>query len=411
MVVRGLSFDIVMYTIVMDGLFKVGTEDMFQTILKFNLVPNCVAYSALLDGYCKVGDMEPAELVLQNMDKEHVLPNVVTFSSIMNGYAKKGMLNKAVVCEQEAAVRFYKEMKSQGLEENNVIFDILLKNLKRVGRMEEAESLIKDMCSWGLCPDIVNSLIDGYFNDGNESAALSIIHEMTEKNTQFDVVAYNALIKGLLKLGKYDPESVFPKMIELGLAPDSGEFEKAMDVLSEMLVMGLVLMPVTHKFMLKAASRNRRANAILLGMTKKANAVLTDLVASGISSDVVTNNALIRGYIVGSHVDKAFNTYVLADGISPNITNYNTLLGGLSTSDLMRQAEKLVSEMKERGLTLNATTYNILIFGHGRAGNKQDAMKLYCEMIIKGFVPTVGTYNALINDYAKAGKCAMLENF
>ncbi|XLR58832.1 hypothetical protein HN51_013214 [Arachis hypogaea] len=146
------------------------------------------------------------------MIERNIVPNTFVYAILIDSYFKAG--------EQEAAVRFYKEMKSQGLEENNVIFDILLKNLKRVGRMEEAESLIKDMCSWGLCPDIVNSLIDGYFNDGNESAALSIIHEMTEKNTQFDVVAYNALIKGLLKLGKYDPESVFPKMIELGLAPD-----------------------------------------------------------------------------------------------------------------------------------------------------------------------------------------------
>ena len=51
MVVRGVVFDVVVYTALMDGLFKAGmpndAENMFQLLLEESLFPTCITYSCI----------------------------------------------------------------------------------------------------------------------------------------------------------------------------------------------------------------------------------------------------------------------------------------------------------------------------------------------------------------------------
>ncbi|KAM2670956.1 hypothetical protein EV1_006829 [Malus domestica] len=187
--------------------------------------------------------------------------------------------------------------------------------------------------------------MDGYFKERKESVALNLAQEMMEKNIGFDVVAYNVLMNGLLRLGK-------------------------------------------------------------LGMTMKATLVLKEMTGGGFLADIDTYNAFICGYCRSSHMKRAFATYsqMLAEGVSPNIETYNLLLGGLSSAGLMTDAEELFGQMKNRGFVPNASTYDTLVSGHGKKGNKKEAIRLYCEMVSKGFVPKTSTYNILISDFAKAGK-------
>ncbi|XWS42824.1 hypothetical protein CRYUN_Cryun16bG0047500 [Craigia yunnanensis] len=100
MFVCGIAFDVVVYTILMDGFFKVRkpkeAENMFITLLQHKLVPNSTNYSALIDGRCKLEDINGAESALEEMKEKNVVPNVVTYSSIINSYIRKGMLDEAV---------------------------------------------------------------------------------------------------------------------------------------------------------------------------------------------------------------------------------------------------------------------------------------------------------------------------
>ncbi|KAK8983666.1 hypothetical protein V6N11_009455 [Hibiscus sabdariffa] len=205
MVVRDIVFDVVVYTILMDGLFKVGKpkESMFITLLKHKLVPNTVTYSTLVHGLCKLGDINGAESALEEMKEKYVVPNVVTYSSIINKYVRKGILDEAVnimrkmmgknifpnvyiyaalidgyfkAGKETVALDLYNEMKLIGLVENSFILDAFVNNLKRSGRMWEADELAKDMMSRGLSLDHVNytSLMDSFFKEGKESAALTL---------------------------------------------------------------------------------------------------------------------------------------------------------------------------------------------------------------------------------------------
>ncbi|XWS42823.1 hypothetical protein CRYUN_Cryun16bG0047400 [Craigia yunnanensis] len=246
------------------------------------------------------------------------------------------------------------------------------------------------MMSRGLSLDQVNytSLMDGFFKEGKESAALTLAQEMTDKNIPFDIFAFNVLINGLVRLGKCETKSVYARMSELDMAPDlitcntiinayckeADEIEKALNVLNEMLILGFSPTTAIHKFLLDVSSRNKRADAILLMHER--------LVSMGL-----TLNQMLRG-------------------VQPNIVTYNILLRGLSTAGLMEEADKLFSKMKGKGLNPNASTYDALISGQVKIGNKNKSIKVYCEMITKGFVPRTSTYNVLINGFAKVGKMA-----
>ncbi|XVF30583.1 hypothetical protein REPUB_Repub16aG0070900 [Reevesia pubescens] len=73
------------------------------------------------------------------------------------------------------------------------MLDAFVKYLRRSGRMGEVKGLIKDMMCRGL----------------------SLDQETIEKNIPFDVVAYNVLINGVLRLGKYEAQSIYVGVREL----------------------------------------------------------------------------------------------------------------------------------------------------------------------------------------------------
>lgn len=93
MVSGGIAFDVVVFTALIDGLFKSGkfreVEDMFNSLLESNGLPSIITYSALIDGLGKLGgDLNGAESALQEMQERNILPNFVTYSSVIDSYLK-----------------------------------------------------------------------------------------------------------------------------------------------------------------------------------------------------------------------------------------------------------------------------------------------------------------------------------
>ncbi|XP_047314142.1 pentatricopeptide repeat-containing protein At5g14770, mitochondrial-like [Impatiens glandulifera] len=184
MVVRGYAFDVVICTILMDGLFKAGkpaeAEEMYKSLWKFSLIPDCITYFVMnaIYGSSKLGEMKRVDSLLNEMAANNVYPDVITYSSVINGHIKKGMLYSV------------------------------------------AEELVRDLVSKGLTPDCANytSMMDVFFKEGNESAALSMAQEVSMRNIGLDTIAYNVLINGLSKLGNYRIESLFDGIKHSGLS-------------------------------------------------------------------------------------------------------------------------------------------------------------------------------------------------
>lgn len=55
---------------------------MLDKLTERAVVPNCVMYNTLIDGYCKTGELEEAVGLREKNGK----PNVVTFNSLLSGF-------------------------------------------------------------------------------------------------------------------------------------------------------------------------------------------------------------------------------------------------------------------------------------------------------------------------------------
>ncbi|KAK2638664.1 hypothetical protein Ddye_026459 [Dipteronia dyeriana] len=84
-----------------------GSKKLFEEMEKRGVRPNCVTYSALIDGYSKKGNLDEAKLLFEEMEKKGLRPNIITYSALIDGYSKKGNIKEAK--------RLYEEMVKRGL--------------------------------------------------------------------------------------------------------------------------------------------------------------------------------------------------------------------------------------------------------------------------------------------------------
>jgi pentatricopeptide repeat protein len=107
----GFSPGVVAYSTVIDGLLKEGevgkASNLFNEMMQQGVKPNVVTYSSVIDALCKASAMEKAELFLRLMVDNGVRPNTVTYNSMIHGYSSLG--------QWKGASRMFREMTNQGL--------------------------------------------------------------------------------------------------------------------------------------------------------------------------------------------------------------------------------------------------------------------------------------------------------
>nr|POE64064.1 pentatricopeptide repeat-containing protein [Quercus suber] len=87
--------DVITLNDVVNGLCKVGklnkAGDVIEDMKAWGFSTNVVTYNTLIDGYCKmgrVGKMYKAESILKDMVANHVYPNEVTYNILIDGFCK-----------------------------------------------------------------------------------------------------------------------------------------------------------------------------------------------------------------------------------------------------------------------------------------------------------------------------------
>ena len=65
-------------------------ESVIGEVLSLGLEPTTTTYSAVMDGYCKVGRPEDARCLLDIMKAgpEGIRPNATSYNTLVKGYAK-----------------------------------------------------------------------------------------------------------------------------------------------------------------------------------------------------------------------------------------------------------------------------------------------------------------------------------
>ncbi|KAG6383710.1 hypothetical protein SASPL_156526 [Salvia splendens] len=157
---------------------------------KHGCKPNCVSYTALLNGLCRDGNsLEAREMM--DMSEGWWTPNSVTYSVILHGFRREGKLSDA--CD------IMMEMIRKGFYPSPVDINLLIQSLCRVGKTEQARKLMEECLKKGCAVNVVNytSVIHGFCQNDDLASALSVFDDMYLNNKHPDA---HGRVDDLLKL-------------------------------------------------------------------------------------------------------------------------------------------------------------------------------------------------------------------
>jgi len=177
MVERGLS-DVIAYTVLMNGYCKVGRLqeacDLFVQMINSGIKPDVVAYTVLLDGHIK----EALHQGWQGISKE--------WRSFRLRTKHKMLLSS---------------MKDMEIEPDVTCYTVLIDGQCKTEYLDEARGLFDEMLAKGLTPDVYayTALINGYCSQGEIAKAEDLLQEMTDKGMKPDVLTFSVLHQRTLR--------------------------------------------------------------------------------------------------------------------------------------------------------------------------------------------------------------------
>ncbi|KAL8511022.1 hypothetical protein ACS0TY_017740 [Phlomoides rotata] len=241
------------YSLLICGLCKEWKSmegyTVFEHMLAKGCKPNVAIYTALIDAYAKIRNLDMAMGLFQRMQSEGFVPDEVTYGVVINGLCKSGRCGEAI--------QWFEYCKRNHVSINAVIYSSLIDGLGKAGRLEEAEKLFEEMVEKGCPADsyCYNALIDALVKNGKVDEALSLFKKMEDEGCDQTVYTFTILIDGLFKERRNEEAlKLWDLMIGKGISPTaasfralstglclSGKVGRACKILDELAPTGFVL--------------------------------------------------------------------------------------------------------------------------------------------------------------------------
>ncbi|CAK7350837.1 unnamed protein product [Dovyalis caffra] len=186
------------FNALLSACIDAGRFDEINTMLQdlrfvLGITFDAVSYNIAIKGFCRMGDLESAELMVDEMLKRDVEPNLITFNTLLNGF----YLN---------------------------------------GKFIDGERIWSRMGEMSIAPDIrsYNAKLHGLALEKRMEEAIELVEEMRGKELKLDVFSFNALIRGFINGEDLEEaKQWYGEMRRLGCAPDRVTFELLIPFLCE----------------------------------------------------------------------------------------------------------------------------------------------------------------------------------
>ncbi|GLJ55285.1 hypothetical protein SUGI_1186350 [Cryptomeria japonica] len=388
---------------------------------KKNLVHDCCTYMPLIRRLAEAGLVGEMWQTILQMVKCDCRINPSVLSELVRILGKVKMVEKACVL-------FYRiKASSEGkCLPDTVTYTMLISNFGKLGHVDSAINLFKEMRENGLQPNakIYTSLMGTLFKSSRYGEALKLFQEMREKRFPPNVFTYTEVINGLGKAGRVQEAlRMFQDMQKDGCSPDVILFNKLIDILGnagqldsvfklfgEMESLGCTPAVVTYNNVMEALFKAKNASGALKwfeGMKEK-----------GIHPSPFTYSILIAGLCKTNGLEKALMLLEEMDekGLPPCSAAYCSLIDALGNAHRYDAAMELFKELIENGNISSSRIYAVMIKHLGKANRIDAAIELFGEMQRRGCSPDVYSYNALMSGLVRSGQvggpteaCKMLE--
>ncbi|EOX95861.1 Pentatricopeptide repeat superfamily protein, putative [Theobroma cacao] len=394
---------------------KLSEEEIIKLVLKFgehSVFPRTIWLTQLITRLCRSGKINQAWNVLQELLRLRAPLEAAPFNAVLTGLGRSG--------DVERMNMLLVEMKESDIQPNGVTFGILINQLCKSRRVDEAMEVLNRMGEGTGSDDVsveadiitYNTLIDGLCKVGRQEEGLRLMERMRcTKGLAPNTVTYNCLIDGFCKVGEiergkelYDrmkEEGVSPNVITLNTLVDGmcrhGRTSSALEFFNDMQGKGLKGNAVTYTTLISAFCNVNNID--------KAVDLFDQLLRSGCSADAIVYYSLISGLCQAGRMDDASNVLskLKEAGFCPDVACYNVLISGFCKKNKIDKAYEILKEMEEAGMKVDNVTYNTLIAYFSKIGEFGVAHRVMKKMIGEGLVPTVATYGALIHAYCLNG--------
>jgi pentatricopeptide repeat protein len=199
---RNVQCNTISYNTMLDACARCSSMTRVAQILEdmktCGVEPDIITYSTIVKGYCQSGDVDRAFQVLKEMKHDgKFAPDEILYNSLLDGCAKQHRVDEAL--------SLLSEMNAGGTVPSNYTLSILVKLMGRARRLDEAFSMIEDLCTThGFRPNIqvYTCLITACINNRRVDRALQLHDTMIEEGgCQPDEKLFSVLCRGCLQAG------------------------------------------------------------------------------------------------------------------------------------------------------------------------------------------------------------------
>ncbi|KAJ7547987.1 hypothetical protein O6H91_08G112500 [Diphasiastrum complanatum] len=274
--------------------------------------------------------------------------------------------------------------------------------------------------------------------EGRLKEALHMLELMVQQNIQAPINAYASLLKGCAKrkalaqgkrvhalivqsgldsvifLGNtlvdmyakcgsvFDARKVFNTMPEhnvfswtaiISAYADHGEAEEAINLFQHMQQTGIAPDKVAFVVVLKACTR--------IAALEQGRQLHTQIVRSGLESDVIVGNTLVDMYAKCGSIERARQLF--NNMHERSMVSWNAMITGYAQKGLGKEAFALYEQMKQQGVQPDDVTYVVLLKTCASIATLEQGKELHFQIVKSGFESDVTVGNTLVDMYAKCG--------
>ncbi|KAL0443618.1 UNVERIFIED_CONTAM: putative pentatricopeptide repeat-containing protein [Sesamum latifolium] len=158
-----------------------GAWEVFDEMRRRGVDPNVVTFGTLINGLCAISKVDMAFSLKRRMERDFkIRPNAHIYVALVKRLCKVGDLNKAIELKDE--------MLRKKVELEPAVYSTLISAFFKAGRKGEVSELLEEMRRNGCKPDTVtyNAMIYGFCQEKEFDLAFAALSEMEKEGCKPD---------------------------------------------------------------------------------------------------------------------------------------------------------------------------------------------------------------------------------
>ncbi|XP_059303629.1 pentatricopeptide repeat-containing protein At5g66520-like [Lycium ferocissimum] len=329
--------------------------------------PSTTLWNQIIRGHARSENPQKSIELFCEMEKSTAMPDGYTYSYVLNGCAKGGLLREG----QQLHVKILKNWSLV-----NVFVQTNLVNLySTIGGeygVDDAQKVFDEMIEKNVVT--WNSLLFGYFRNGDVDEALRIFDEMPDKN----VVSWTSVIAGCTQNGRCQQAvALFRLMQRRNVEFDQVTLVAVLSACAELGALDL------GKWIHSSVVERFRNEPVLVSLY----------------------NALIHMYASCGEIEEAYRVF---EGMPRrNLVSWTGMITGFAKQGYVHEALTIFQQMESWGgndVTPDEITFLGVLFACSHAGYVNEGYQQFrCMKETRGIEPRIEHYGCMVDMLSRAG--------